>query len=1638
MKMTMRKLLAILATLAIMCTVLPLGTLFSAVADENVIENTNFDDGELHGWSSSSTISVEDGALKFECTKDWANVYKYANGMKANTNYLYTFKAKANMNKNMNIKINDNWAKDTAKEIVDLTTEWQEFSVVVNSGDFSAAAILMFSANEPASTGLVYYIDDIVIAEYAGEEPEVPAEPSNDGYIVNGDFETGDIAPWDNLWGSCPKAEVIEGGKDSKYAVSIVSGQWKHVRQTGIAVEANTDYKITAWAKDAKDMSLLVKDGGDSKDLKNVGVNAGSEWTEFTAEFNTGDYTSIIFSLMGASEDAYGIFDSIVMEKIGGGETPDEPEEPVADNILKNGDFTNGIDGWSSSGGTVLAADNGALHADFNESWGFINAGTYNLKANTEYKLTFKAKAINGGGVTPKMNKSDWSGTVVQQGMEFTAEWAAYEWTFTTDDNTSLMLFFQSGCPADAGQEVWLDDVVLVEVIAEPEAPVVENILNNGDFTDGIDGWSSSGGTVLAADNGALHADFNESWGFINAGTYNLKANTEYKLTFKAKAINGGGVTPKMNKSDWSGTVVQEGMNFTEEWAAYEWTFTTGSDTSLMLFFQSGCSADAGQEVWLDDVVLYEVISEEPDAPSAGETILDTNFDDGELGNWASGSEISNEDGALKFSVTKDWGNIYQALKVKANTDYVVSFKAKAAKGGSAWVKFHKGDWTGDIVQADLKNVGSDWKEYSFTLNTGDNTDINVLIQYAGYGADGEIFWFDDITIATVGGEEPDAPTTSDVLVNGGFENGSEGWELSSSATIVDDAHTGKGALQLSDVGMWAGAALQTVPVKAETNYVIKMWYKRDVGAKPFNLFIMNGENNANLKVIEGQNWFNDGPGDWTERTIIVYTADATSMTIKWSAECANDGVLLIDDMQVYPEGQEPGAPEEQELIKNSGFETGDLTNWNNLWNGCNVSFLEPGRNGSKYAVEIAPKKQWSQTRQDGIPVEPNTDYVIIAYVRNSKDMAIVVKSGDDTTDLNTSDAGDGLIPDDSTNTWKKVVVEFNTGKDKNGNAIDPIDSVCVLLISPGANGGSAEFDDVQMYKKGEEPTEGPTGPIQNAGFETGDLTNWNNLWNSCTVSFEPGRSNSKYALMLETSGQWQQVRQDGIAVEPNTDYVLIGYVKNPYDVNFVVKTGNDKANIADYPITNDMSNVWVRCEVPFNSGSETEVCVLMISREVGGYGLFDDVQIYKKGEEPGDEPDEPIPTEGPMELDSYGVAANRPVTPEANLILNGSFEDAEGGQWQSILGDVLTVVDDETAPEGNKSLYFNTSGVDYSDKAVFYVDVEPNTDYVFSAWVKGAFISDTNRFKATFGVIDYKNRFLTYSDHVFSNKDRQIVPPCWDNEWHLRSVSFNSGVNIKVGIAITGGYSQMWLDGIALFKVEDGIKYADERQVHYIIASPLYAEEGGCAESDSLIPDVNMDGAESKEFWSSAEGYQNGFLSFAENKYEYGTSLKYTASDKACGTHAIKWIDVQPNTKYTFSVDMRIIEGGNGRLALLDGKLRECYSFLMIDFDKEGYGSDWFTVAIEFDSGEFDRIGIAVVDGGGEVLIDNMRLFESAKRIEGGVKDDYVKPPYSFDDPTDSPDTGVTFVGAALAMALVPASAAVALKLRRKEEDEE
>ena len=91
-------------------------------------------------------------------------------------------------------------------------------------------------------------------------------------------------------------------------------------------------------------------------------------------------------------------------------------------------------------------------------------------------------------------------------------------------------------------------------------------------------------------------------------------------------------------------------------------------------------------------------------------------------------------------------------------------------------------------------------------------------------------------------------------------------------------------------------------------------------------------------------------------------------------------------------------------------------------------------------------------------------------------------------------------------------------------------------------------------------------------------------------------------------------------------------------------------------------------------------------------------------------------------------------------------------------------------------------------------------------------------------------------------------------------------------------------------------------------------------------------------------------------------------------------WIDVQPNTSYTLTLDMKRLSRGNGRIALLDDDYDSPKEFYTVSFSRTD--SDWVTYSITFNTKSFSRIGFAIVDGGGSALIDEVRLFETAKGI--------------------------------------------------------
>jgi len=347
--------------------------------------------------------------------------------------------------------------------------------------------------------------------------------------------------------------------------------------------------------------------------------------------------------------------------------------------------------------------------------------------------------------------------------------------------------------------------------------------------------------------------------------------------------------------------------------------------------------------------------------------------------------------------------------------------------------------------------------------------------------------------------------------------------------------------------------------------------------------------------------------------------------------------------------------------------------------------------------------------------------------------------------------------------------------------------------------------------------------------------------------------------------------------------------------------------------------------------------------------------------------------------LYSFGEVNNRPLTSDENLLNNGSFESA-GGQWSSgSFRNAAQVVSDPTAPDGNKVLYFDATGVGAGKWYTFSVPVQPYTDYIFSTWVKGHFLSATNAGNASIGVVaPDTGKFMYCSGQNASWDTNQIYPPAWDGDWHLRSVAFNSRDMTQVTIALYGVNSHLYVDDMALFQNGDGHKYVGKNLVSSVGISHD-VRYSACLPGDSLTGDVTMDG---EDYWQTGYGWRNGFLRVEKSRLNYGYSLKYTGSEDSYGLYYIKWLDVKPDTRYVFSFDMKVLEEGAGKFVLMDDCITLPVEAVAFEMDQDNYGTDWKRYSLEINPRNFSRLGIGFCDLGGSCLLDNIRLFP----VEDGV----------------------------------------------------
>ena len=1194
-------------------------------------------------------------------------------------------------------------------------------------------------------------------------------------------------------------------------------------------------------------------------------------------------------------------------------------------------------------------------------------------------------------------------------------------------------------------------DIDVLPVTGGDEETTSENLLINGDFENNLEGWELSDNqlNLSALDEDAYSGSFSYK---LNCQVENevvakqivsLEDKVDYVVSWYAKRVSGEGEWDISIKSE-SGTsrisLFDGATSFAPDgdgWTRYYAHFWSSEWKKVQIGFYSKTAAE--NVVLVDNVQITRLQDNLLNGGCEDDTGWCFVNDGGNQSGYSTAKAHSGSSSIVLYGDTMYKQYAFQWVTVEPNTYYVISFwTLRASKSSGTWaVLCHNGKASGypqyqcTLGSGGFSQVNKDWTPQSFVVYSGEST--RMLVKMTPMTSNVPKFYIDDISMEVY---DPG-------LLNGGFEDGLKYWTMCgrtgsndssfvNGCTISSDAYTGVSSLKLNATnGQYKEAVSQQIMVEKNTDYTISWYTKRLSGDTAWLLYGVNSAYQT-LKPKYGKNFFKQTDTEnWYYCYQVINTGDSEKLMIKLSPEGIDGATaFLIDDITIS----------KTVSVENNSFEE-DTSGWDINQDSANLTARKENEaNSGNCCLELNYPVENGEAAGCYIDVEANKNYLISWAAKRSDGEGtwnLLVKSSDKSTVLEPVQGSQEFKKDEKD--WFTYSQIINTGENTR-----------IYLSFVNVTGDDTVYfiDDINLSEKNlEEVTYG----ILNGGFENGD-TSWELAGGSKIVS--SAYSGNK-ALDLNQTAAGAVAAKQTFNVKSNTDYVILFYARRATQgSNWNVSLTDPDNNNQEVTYTTghtfydtDRDN-WYRYTVEFNSGDSNQLTIAFspTGSNVAEY-YIDDIGAYVKGTEPAAETED---TE-PLKLTSFGTVLNRPTDEQYNLIKNGDFEATDDAQWNvsTFLDDELKVVEDENAKSGSKSLYFDCSADDTEKWHIFWVDVEPGMDYTFSAFVKGEYLDSTNKGNACFGVIDvHNNKFLCYDSYYtrLSNENLQIEPTAWDNNWHLRSVTFNTEAKSKVGIAVYGSNSRMWIDGMALYLSENGVKYTTDK-VNNVVSVNYNVDKSYCSDADNLITDATISTSAGAEFWTSGAGWKNGFMSIRKSKYEYGTSLKYIASDEPCGISYIKWIEIEPDVDYTFSCDMKILENGEGYMSLLKWEKSGAEDFIQFDFDTDVYGEDWVHTAINIKSSNVTKLGIQVCDKGGVALLDNLRLFKTGVGVADG-NDSFIPRPAGLDDNdnpiiTDddddddsgntSPDTGDYMSMLCANLAVIISAATMVLLSRKK-----
>ena len=427
------------------------------------ITNGSFEDG-TNGWSVNSAASLvtdaQDGsqALQMSNPSAWASVATQTIPVEANASYEITWYSKRlsgtgafNLIACQSVSPWGNYTKVAGQNWMNETSgEWVANTYTVNVGD-NTSMLLKFTT-EAANPGEIL-IDNVVVSKLK--------DPSFDGYITNGDFETGKVTPWTVYSGTAVSADAAKDGDYGLYINNPAGDQnWGGTAYQNFTTEVGKTYVVMMDAKAINQgQNIQIKDNGTVKASKWFSATSWTTLTfEYTAETTTGTI-NICGGGTGSQENIY-VDNVFVFEK----------KAASNDGYIVNGDFETGTtEGLSPSSQTTVSRD-AAKDGNFGlylknqaGNWGGVGLWTINgLEVGATYKLEMDMKAVSKGVNWTLWQDSTSSNVKYANGYFATAAWTTISKEFVANTDTAVLNI--NGGNTGVSEEVYLDNLKITKI----------------------------------------------------------------------------------------------------------------------------------------------------------------------------------------------------------------------------------------------------------------------------------------------------------------------------------------------------------------------------------------------------------------------------------------------------------------------------------------------------------------------------------------------------------------------------------------------------------------------------------------------------------------------------------------------------------------------------------------------------------------------------------------------------------------------------------------------------------------------------------------------------------------------------------------------------------------------------------------------------------------------------------------------------------------------------------------------------------------------------------------------------------------------------------------------------------------------